>query len=259
MSIFDEDSKMNNGIDSDCYNVQLEKRRDIVRNNYSFINKAGLPDEEFEKYCKNLSMVDAFCVTSIPGLPDVASIRNKVKVIFSDEETTYEGRYGLPDVLVLGEYNDYSKSIYIYVNNIKKVSHISYINRLMLAVYIHEMYHAYFESGNKYIKEIEEPLAEFGALFCLEVMAAMRVVSFGTLRYYKKRVELKKKKLPIYAFGSYIYKIHMGKDNWKMGELIEYYRDSVINAKPVSSIESDKVSKWDEAYEELCKALNYVD
>ena len=51
----------------------------------------------------------------------------------------------------------------------------------------------------------------------------------------------------------------MGKDNWKMGELIEYYRDSVINAKPVSSIESDKVSKWDEAYKKLCTALNYVD
>ena len=121
MSVFDEDAKMNK-IDSDCYNGQLEKRRDIVRNNYSFINKAGLPDEEFEKYCQNLSMVDAFCVTSIPGLPDVASIRNKVKVIFSDEETTYEGRYGLPDVLVLGEYNDYSKSIYIYVNKIGRAS-----------------------------------------------------------------------------------------------------------------------------------------
>ena len=38
MSVFDEDSKMNNGIDSDCYKGQLEKRRDILRNNYSFIN-----------------------------------------------------------------------------------------------------------------------------------------------------------------------------------------------------------------------------
>lgn len=259
MGIFDEDAKMNNGIDSDCYNRQLEKRRDIVRNNYSFINKAGLPDEEFEKYCQNLSMVDAFHVTSIPGLPDFGSVRNIVKVIFSDQEITYEDRYGLPEQLILGAYDDSSKSIYIYVNSLKKVCHVSYIDRLMLAVYIHEMYHAYFESGNKYIKEIEEPLAEFGALFCLEVMAAMRVVSFGTLRYYKKRVELKKKKLPIYAFGSYIYKIHMGKYNWKMGELIEYYRDSVINAKPVSSIESDKVSNWGEAYKKLCTALNYVD
>ena len=258
MSVFDEDAKMNNGIDSDCYNGQLEKRRDIVRNNYSFINKAGLPGEEFEKYCQNLSMVDAFCVTSIPGLPDVASIRNKVKVIFSDEERTYEGRYGLPDVLVLGEYNDYSKSIYIYVNNIKKVSHISYINRLMLAVYIHEMYHAYFESGNMYVKEIEEPLAEFGALFCLEVMAAMRVVSFGTLRYYKKRVELKKKKLPIYAFGSYIYKRHMQNGNWRLGEILKNYRDYVKNTKP-TPIATGSVNEWGQAYDELCKTLNYMD
>ena len=59
MSVFDEDSKMNNGIDSDCYKGQLEKRRDILRNNYSFNNKAGVPNEEFEKYCNNLSMVDA--------------------------------------------------------------------------------------------------------------------------------------------------------------------------------------------------------
>lgn len=257
MSIFDDNAL--DKIDDNCYKYLFKQRRNIVRNNYKFINDAGLNDKELDKYCQNLSLVDAFHVTSIPGLPDFGSVRNIVKVIFSDQEITYEDRYGLPEQLILGAYDDSSKSIYIYVNSLKKVCHVSYIDRLMLAVYIHEMYHAYFESGNKYIKEIEEPLAEFGALFCLEVLAAMRVVSFGTLRYYKKRVELKKKKLPIYAFGSYIYKIHMGKDNWKMGELIEYYRDSVINAKPVSSIESDKVSKWDEAYKKLCIALNYVD
>lgn len=87
----------------------------------------------------------------------------------------------------------------------------------------------------------------------------MGTAEIDDLHFYKKMVAEKKKYLPEYAFGEYIHTQHMMRNDWKMGELIEYYRDSVINAKPVSSIESDKVSKWDEAYKKLCTALNYVD
>ena len=112
MSIFDDNAL--DKIDDNCYKYLLKQRRNIVRNNYKFINDAGLNDKELDKYCQNLSLVDAFHVTSIPGLPDFGSVRNIVKVIFSDQEITYEDRYGLPEQLILGAYDDSSKSIYIY-------------------------------------------------------------------------------------------------------------------------------------------------
>ena len=47
---------------------------------------------------------------SILSDDDIIMIDNTINLISTDKETTYEGRYGLPDVLVLGEYNDYRHS-----------------------------------------------------------------------------------------------------------------------------------------------------
>ena len=256
MGIFDEEEHMD---DIDKRTLINKPRIDSIR--FKFEDRVNLDSEDYEKYCKSLSKVDIFHRDAIPGIPDFGEIRKDVKVIFSKLQPNYGEKYkngSLSQILVLGEYVDSENAIYIYVNNIK-AENTAPINRLMLAVYIHELYHAYFASGNKYIKEIEEPLAEFGALFCLEAMTVMGTAEIDDLHFYKKMVAEKKKYLPEYAFGEYIHTQHMMRNDWKMGELIEYYRDSVINAKPVSSIESDKVSKWDEAYKKLCTALNYVD
>lgn len=257
MGIFDEEEHMD---DIDKRTLINKPRIDSIR--FKFEDRVNLRSEIYEEYCKSLSKVDIFHRDAIPGIPDFGEIRKDVKVIFSKLQPTYAEKYknrSLSKILVLGEYVDSENAIYIYVNNIEAKCNTAPINRLMLAVYIHELYHAYFKSGNRYIREIEEPLAEFGALFCLEAMTVMRTAEIDDLHFYKKMVAEKKKYLPEYAFGEYIHTQHMMRNDWKMGELIEYYRDSVINAKPVSSIESDKVSKWDEAYKKLCTALNYVD
>lgn len=169
----------------------------MIRAIYEFRDEADLSPDVFEQYCTNLSKVDAFYVPSIPGIPNFGTIRENVVVIFSDKEKTYVDKYKDPrleKVRVLGEYCssprvDGKTEIFIYVNNIIKntLRNASETDQLMLAVYIHELYHAYFESV-KYYKEIEEPLCEFGTLFCLEVMTAMRIVNDHYLNYYKGRV-----------------------------------------------------------------------
>ena len=132
-------------------------------------------DDDYRSYCRYLSKVDGFCQPNILGLPLFCNIRNYVKVVFSDKRPHYGERYdddSFSDVLILGEYvacdPKFSECIILYINNIRDacMSGISF-EHLMLAVYIHELYHAYFKSGIHYIPDVEEPLAEFGALFSL--------------------------------------------------------------------------------------------
>lgn len=193
---------------------QKERRLKAIRAKYEFRDEANLYPDVFAQYCADLSKVDAFYVPSIPGIPNFGSIRENVVVTFSDEEKTYKEKYGDPSlekVVMLGEYcnsqcTDGKSEIYIYVNNIIKNTqgNTSQTDQLMLAVYIHELYHAYFKS-NRYIRELEEPLCEFGTLFCLEVMTAMRIVNDNYLNYYKEIVSEKKESLPEYSMGGYIY------------------------------------------------------
>lgn len=69
---------------------------------------------------------------------------------------------------VLGEYDPCEDTIVLYINAIRAFSSsqtekpISPAD-MLLYVFAHELYHAYFHK-DKYIPELEEPLAEFGAL-----------------------------------------------------------------------------------------------
>lgn len=264
MSILDDDN-----MEKVLLLVCKERRLKEIRGKYEFENEASLDSDVFEQYCANLSKVDAFYVPSIPGIPNFGTIRENVVVIFSDQEKTYADKYddsGLEKVDVLGEYGNsqhahVKSKIYIYVNSIIKNTqgNGSEIDQLMLAVYIHELYHAYFKSGNRYIREIEEPLAEFGALFCLEAMTVMGTAEIDDLHFYKKMVAEKKKYLPEYAFGEYIHKQYMMRNDWNMGKLLVGYRDFINNAIHISPISSDNPEEWKNAYKDLCKALNYVD
>ncbi len=257
MGIFDEEEHMD---DIDKRTLINKPRIDSIR--FKFEDRVNLRSEIYEEYCKSLSKVDIFHRDAIPGIPDFGEIRKDVKVIFSKLQPTYAEKYknrSLSKILVLGEYVDSENAIYIYVNNIEAKCNTAPINRLMLAVYIHELYHAYFKSGNRYIREIEEPLAEFGALFCLEAMTVMRTAEIDDLHFYKKMVAEKKKYLPEYAFGEYIHTQHMMRNDWNMGKLLVGYRDFINNAIPIPPISSYNPEEWKNAYKDLCKALNYVD
>lgn len=222
----------------------------------------------FNEYCALLSKVDAFCQPNIQGLPLFYNIRDYVKVVFSVKRPHYGERYNddsFSDVLILGEYvasdPEFGECVILYVNNISECSRskISF-ETLMLAVYIHELYHVYFRSGDNYILDVEEPLAEFGALFSLEAMASMGVIAGSAVTEYLEFVR-NKTKLPKYSFGSYIYSKHQDYPSWIMGVLLDHYRIKVQNSDlmDLTDISTEYPEKWDEAYDKLCKALNYVD
>ena len=267
MSILDVDDNIDNldNIDVKC----KERRLKEIRGKYEFENEASLDSDVFEQYCANLSKVDAFYVPSIPGIPNFGTIRENVVVIFSDQEKTYADKYddsGLEKVVVLGEYRNSQRSdgkseIYIYVNSIIKNTqgNASETDQLMLAVYIHELYHAYYESGNKYVKEIEEPLCEFGALFCLEVMTAMRIVNDNYLNYYKERVAGKKELLPEYGMGGYIYYMLVGDMNNGNLKLLDLYKTKINGNQVV--FETVSIDKHDQNnyFKQICNSLGYVD
>ena len=225
-------------------------------------------NDTYRRYCRSLSKVDSFCQPHIQGLPLFYKIRNHVNVVFSDKKPHYGERYNddtFSDVLILGEYvasdPEFGKCVILYVNNISECSRskISF-ETLMLAVYIHELYHVYFRSGDNYILDVEEPLAEFGALFSLEAMASMGVIAESAVTEYLEFVR-NKTKLPKYSFGSYIYSKHQDYPSWIMGVMLDHYRIKVQNSDlmDLSHIYTENPDKWDEAYEELCKALYYVD
>ena len=64
---------------------------------------------------------------------------------------------------LLGLYDPTTKTVYLFKKNIG--NNVD----LLRAVYIHEMFHAYYDSGDKYIPKIEEPIVECNTLCFLEL------------------------------------------------------------------------------------------
>ena len=72
-------------------------------------------------------------------------------------------------------------------------------------------------------------------------------------------VNKKKKVLPIYAFGGYIFEKHQPDlRGWKMGSLLENYKKDRLNL-PQQGLSSYDPNLWETAYNDLKKALSYVD
>lgn len=233
----------------------------------------GYPESKL--YCKVISKADSFYRPFIPGLPTPHVIRQYLKVVFSGEKPViqkfdnkewYDKKF---PKLLLGEYRSkdekYGECIILYVENIKSSSiqdvNSSEFKSLLLSTYIHELYHAYFRSGDRYEPEVEEPLAEFGTLFCMNAMACMGIVEEDDVKYYRNIVAAKKSCLPIYAFGEHIYQQHEKQSSWRMGVLLDAYKLKIQNNQMGFSLNllSWSPNDWDEAYDKLCKALNYVD
>lgn len=271
MSILDDEDVFLDNMDKIMKNMTANKRRDNLR--YTYIDEASLDDKEYENYCTYLSKVDAFYRPLIPGLPCFPMLRQSIKVVFSKEKPTYDTRYRdkkwfKEDRMVLGEYfpkhKTYSECIYLYIENIKEACKLrpdDKFSPLLLSTYVHELYHAYFRSGDRYMPEVEEPLAEFGALFCMEAMAFMGLITLNEVHMYHSRVNDKIESIPIYAFGGYIFEKYLSNYlSWNMGLLLEAYRLNIHNSfHQLPEITSWNSRQWDNVYKELCKALNYVD
>ena len=96
---------------------------------------------------------------------------------------------------LLGLYESSTKTIYLFKNNIGNDE------TLLSATYIHEMFHAYYDSKGQYIPEIEEPIVECNTLCFLELFEPTYFDN------YKTSVNNKKRCLAInyYGFGSFLY------------------------------------------------------
>ena len=75
-------------------------------------------------------------------------------------------------VLILGEYIKARKQITLYINSIRAVASGNCkmcSSFLLQSVFVHELYHAYFDK-DKYIPELEDPMAEFGSLLYMRLL-----------------------------------------------------------------------------------------
>lgn len=274
MSIFDVDDNIDK--EENC----LPPYSRLKSMQYDFACTEGMDEHgsDFKLYCKVISKADSFYRPFIPGLPTPHVIRQYLKVVFSRETPKIrkfknkewfkvKDDEKLPKLL--GEYRSkdekFGECIILYVENIKSSSiqdvNSSKFKSLLLSTYIHELYHAYFRSGDRYEPEVEEPLAEFGTLFCMNAMACMGIVEEVDVESYRKIVAAKKSSLPIYAFGEHIYQLHDKQKSWRMGMLLDAYKLKIQNDKEDFSLNllSWNPKEWDEAYKKLCKTLNYVD
>ena len=272
MSIFDVDEN----IDKEENCIPPYSRLKSMQYDFACTKDMDEHGSDFKLYCKVISKVDSLYRPFIPGLPTPHVIRQYLKVVFSSDKPKirkFENKDWFKDdeilTLRLGEYRSkdekFGECIILYVENIKSSSiqdvNSSKFKSLLLSTYIHELYHAYFRSGDRYEPEVEEPLAEFGTLFCMNAMACMGIVEEDDVNYYRNIVAAKESCLPIYAFGEHIYQQHEKQSSWRMGVLLDAYKLKIQNNQKDFSLNllSWNPNEWDEAYKKLCKTLNYVD
>ncbi len=132
---------------------------------------------------------------------------------------------------LLGLYDSETKMVYLFKNNIR--GNID----LLRAVYIHEMFHAYFHSQELYIPEIEEPIVECCALCFLELF------DNKICETYKASVKRKQQSSAIcyYGFGSVLFE-HRNLDWMKL------YQNGLNNVDASSSIVKEYTNKFSPIY-----------
>lgn len=121
----------------------------------------------------------------------------------------------LAKVNVLGEYKKDNKLLVLYINNIKEIEHhYGDLLSMMRYVYLHELMHAFFDRTpeHKYIFEIEEAFAEFGALICLYELVSEDKADQSELDWALSHVDSKKDVLPCYSYGSDLFNLYKEKE-----------------------------------------------
>ena len=142
-------------------------------------------------------------------------LQKDLEILISNDEPTYGDKKGYGGtILLLGEYlpkhpGTNHPTIVLYIKNIRKATSNTGISpaSLLVNVFAHEMYHAYFQERNtsgayRPIPEVEEPLAELGALIYSYAFFNESSVFDNIIRF----VEAKKDGLPQYSFGAWLFK-----------------------------------------------------
>lgn len=145
---------------------------------------------------------------------------------------------------LLGEYYKDKDMIVLYINyireaseDLKDVEEDSKSAILLLDVFAHELYHAYFHA-NIYRKEYEEPLAEFGGLHYLN-----NYYSNDSVREKKMRAlhSFVKSKETCYSLGAKLFEYSVEEEG--LYQLIEDYKDNNLQSKVIKRIDDFKKSK----------------
>lgn len=180
------------------------------------------------------------------GLLPIFNIRHENNVEISDDEPLLKDLHEIEDIgeiPLLGRYYSDQKKVVLYIKNIKKVDENNW-QKLLTAVYIHELYHAYFKTGRYYTPIVEEPLAELGTLYTLDCMESIGIFDEGICKYYLEEVSKKTGSIYFYGFGAELYKYS---DFGSIGEILEEFN---INwAEILSKAQSIK------QYEELLQSI----
>ena len=128
-------------------------------------------------------------------------------------------KYEHPKILLLGRYYSGQKKVVLYIKNIKTVGKDNW-QKLLTAVYIHELYHAYFKTG-RYTPIVEEPLAELGTLYTLDCMESIGIFDKGIRKYYFEEVSKKTGPIYFYGFGAELYRYSSHQD---IGKILEKFK-----------------------------------
>ena len=242
-------------LDVDDFDLDKEVSKESLRENYGLlpIEKTNtLDDIVFHKIKKLVNFVDLlpyklecskYC--RFLGLLPIFNIRHENNVEISDDEPLlkdlHEIKY-IEEILLLVRYYSDQKKVVLYIKNIKKVDEGNW-QKLLTAVYIHELYHAYFKTDQS-TPIVEEPLAELGTLYTLDCMESIGIFDEGICKYYLEEVSKKTGSIYFYGFGAELYKYS---DFGSIGEILEEFN---INwAEILSKAQSIK------QYEELLQSI----
>ena len=220
-------------LDVDDFDLDKEVSKESLRKDYVLlpIEKTNtLDDIVFHEIKKLVNFVDLLpykleCSKDCRflGLLPIFNIRHENNVEISDDEPLLKDLHEIEDIeeiLLLGRYYSGQKKVVLYIKNIKKVGKDNW-QKLLTAVYIHELYHAYFKTGRYYTPIVEEPLAELGTLYTLDCMESIGIFDKGIHEYFLTEVSNKTGPIYFYGFGAELYRYSSHQD---IGKILEKFK-----------------------------------
>lgn len=222
----------------DSMDKQMAKMSVALVETKPIINKANLEPHEIQRLRGIISSIDYLTelisrfekeYSVLEGL----AIRRETTVIISHETPMLQSYYDDKNISsveapstarLLGKYSKSDKAITLYIYNIRAQG-MGEWDQLFAGVYLHEMYHAYFKTDD-YILEIEEPMAELGALNELRALSGvLHLYDEDICSYYEQVV--KDNAMSVYNFGSYLYDALKKEetDSYKIGPFLTTYKE----------------------------------
>lgn len=227
-------------LDLDDFDKVVSK--EILRKNYVLLpieKKNTLDDIVFHEIKKLVNFVDLlpyklecskYC--RFLGLLPIFNIRHENNVEISDDEPLLKDLHEIKhieEIPLLGRYYSDQKKVVLYIKNIKKVDEDNW-QKLLTAVYIHELYHAYFKTKpDLYTPIVEEPLAELGTLYTLDCMESIGIFDKGIHEYFLKEVKKKTGPIYFYGFGAELYRYSSHQDIGKILEKFKKNWDKILS------------------------------